>query len=276
MYVVSLRKLSYLLMEQDLEQIEDWNEHGELRDVINNVEDLDSVPAAATTTTTTDTTDAPPATPGSGAEPKQSTIKIQSPPSTKDETATIAMRQAGQEAALKAKGANNPSPAIAPTAPEDELKLEPQTIPQPPMTAGTESELKDSYPSEQGQGQGGQSVRRPSIPELAGNVPNQRPALAVVPEVAAVSSGNLRADNLEALGLVEHDRGSIVSATSEEEMRRVARDVRQSVSDGSAEVVNAVRLSAREKGMGSLDVEEDKENDGNEKKDAIAAIGTAG
>lgn len=70
------------------------------------------------------------------------------------------------------------------------------------------------------------------------NVPesvNRRPSLADVAEVAAQSSDNFHADNVEALGRATHHRGSCVSATSREEKDQVVRDLRRSISVESAD-----------------------------------------
>lgn len=237
---------------QDLEEIEEWNEFGELRMQVNSVEDLDSFPSTATATATvpegagsTTATAAPPSEPTATATPenpppKQSTIKIQSPPAKetkKDESVTAAMRQAGEAAASKAKGGGDSA---------DTKESKPET--QAESTAPEETEKKPETKKESEQPTGEkpeetENVCRKSTsptPEIAGNV-EKRPPLAIVPEVAAESSDNFHADNVEALGLVEHHRGSIISATSEEEKTKVARDLRQSVSGARGDVVDALR-----------------------------------
>lgn len=89
----------------DLEEIEEWNEYGELRMQVNSVEDFgDSIPATSIVTTQPESAVSTPASEPS--VPKQSTIKIQNPPakeSQKDDSITVALRQAGEEAAAKAK-----------------------------------------------------------------------------------------------------------------------------------------------------------------------------
>ncbi|KAF9893642.1 hypothetical protein FE257_010954 [Aspergillus nanangensis] len=216
----------------DLEQIEEWNEYGELRMEINNVEDFDGFPAEAATTTTTSTSTP---TPTDAPAPKQSTIKIQNPPAKetqKDDSITVALRQAGEEAASKAKE-NARGEAKPETASSAELPSPPTAT--SAAAAGTASEEKAEAP-----------VRRPSVaPEIAERP--RRPPL-IVPECAAVSSANIRADNAAALGLIEHHRGSIVSATSPEEKRKVAQDLRKSISESRSEFLQSLKEDPRKHG----------------------------
>ena len=247
--------------------------------VVNKVEDLDSFPASSTTAPTADsTTSTAPPTPGSSAEnpPKASTIKIQSPPAkeTKDDSITVTMRQASEEAAAKAKGTSDsptpkeePKPSTTETS-QKEDPLSTQTAEENPTPKETEEKETDTTPQE-GTEQA-QNVRRksvhpaPEIPEAEEqNIGSRlRPSLLAGTEVAAVSSDNFRADNAEALGLIEHHRGSIISATSEEEQRRVARDLRQSVSDARADAMEALRNVQAEGESGAVDDEEDVETPG--------------
>lgn len=328
---------------QDLEEIEEWNEYGELRMQIESVEDFgDSLPATsypATSAATTSSAAAP------APAPKQSTIKIQNPPSKEEHKETSippALRQAGEEAAAKAKqSSSSPAPAApapvasTPTAPtsaaaadeksEESASKVQQSSPAPAApadttpaapttaaagdekseeskqseeepnrtaqvapsdaqttTAAAESEkgtaesttvrrekssvapeinssssLKggaQSTPAEaggeavgeeavgrgeagrEGESKGGMGVFRPQRPRL-------------VPEMAAESTANFHADSAQALGLVQHHRGSIVSATSPEEKQKVAQDLRTSVSGAQADVVESLRAekATREK-----------------------------
>ncbi|GKZ38169.1 hypothetical protein AbraIFM66950_010164 [Aspergillus brasiliensis] len=205
----------------DLEQVEEWNEYGELRMQVNSVEDIDSIPATST----------PIAPPSAASTPtpepttlKQSTIKIQSPPSKetpKDTAITAAMRQASGEAAAKAKGSGTqPAPAkeSAPAATEE--KETPAADEQ--SQAGKEDTVR----------------RNEAAPDTQASKP-QRPPL--VPEVAAESSANFHADAAEALGMVQHHRGSIISATSKEEQEKVAQDLRKSISGGQQDLLKSLR-----------------------------------
>ncbi|PYH93960.1 hypothetical protein BO71DRAFT_419703 [Aspergillus ellipticus CBS 707.79] len=243
----------------DLEEVEEWNEYGELRMQVNNVEDIDGIPASTSTTT------AAPATPSATSTPtpetatlKQSTIKIQSPPSKetpKDSSATLAMRQASEEAAAKAKAGS--TPAAAPKEPVPAVAEEKE--PKEPAPAATEmkkpapaaEEKKEPAPAAEeekreptpaaGESQAGQedTVRgNEAAPESPESRP-KRPSL--VPEMAAESSANFHTDTAEALGMVGHHRGSIISATSKEEQEKVAQDLRKSISGGEQDLLKSLR-----------------------------------
>lgn len=167
------------------------------------------------------------------AAPKQSTIKIQNPPSrqnSKDDSISLAMRQAGEEAASKAKeNKTNPDQTTTSTTATAASASASEAGPSEPSTTTSTAPTA---------GQGEESVRRKSIiGEIAGEV--KRPRL--VPENAAESSANLRADNPKALR--EHHRTSIVSATSSEEREQVARDLRKSISGGNEEMLGSLRDS---------------------------------
>ena len=203
---------------------------------VNSVEDLDGLPATSSAAPSADTTATAPApTPGETPQPKQSTIKIQSPPAKEtavDDSITVAMRQAGEEAASKARGDTGDAKQKSKPDPKNEKPHETNTKEKEPETEKQE-------PNEnEGQNKESETVRprRKSVnpaPEVAGNHA-LRPPL----EVAAVSSENFYADNAEALGLVEHHRGSIVSPISDEERARVARNLRQSISEARADVAD--------------------------------------
>ncbi|KAL4938126.1 hypothetical protein BDV06DRAFT_232105 [Aspergillus oleicola] len=210
--------VKYSTVVGDLEQIEEWNEFGELKMQINSVQDdFDNIPATSYPLPS----GAESATPSAAAPkaeasaPKTSTIKIQDPPekeTQKDDSITVALRQAGEEAAAKAKEGSStakPSATSVPTA------AEPQ-IPKPDA---------DADPKE---GSGEQSVRRMSVaPEIAESG-SKRPPL--VPECAAVSSANFHADNVEALGLINHHRNSNIAAESKDEAEKLAKELRKSIS----------------------------------------------
>ncbi|EHA28361.1 hypothetical protein ASPNIDRAFT_212603 [Aspergillus niger ATCC 1015] len=207
----------------DLEQVEEWNEYGELRMQVNSVEDIDSIPATST----------PIAPPSAASTPtpepttlKQSTIKIQSPPSKetpKDTAITAAMRQASGEAAAKAKGSGTqptPEPAPAVTEQKETPKETPATGEQ--SQAGKEDTVRGNE----------------AAPDAQASKPKRPP---LVPEVAAESSANFHADAAEALGMVQHHRGSIISATSKEEQEKVAQDLRKSISGGQQDLLKSLR-----------------------------------
>jgi len=228
----------------DLEQIEEWNEFGELRLVVNSVQDLGGMPATSyATPAPTETKDEPKSTETSAPiTPKPSTIKIQSPPTTKtedkkDEQAVLALRQASEEAASKAKTKTDDEKKEKDAAVKEEPKQEDAGATTKPKVhrGSVAAELPDPGP---------ESPKAPKRPPL-------------VPEVAAVSSANFHADNAEALGLVEHHRGSLISTGSKEEQEKMVHEIRQSISaerpDGALE---ALRKEAAEKPQEAISEEE--------------------
>ncbi|KAL4900764.1 hypothetical protein BDW74DRAFT_160994 [Aspergillus multicolor] len=205
----------------DLEQIEEWNEFGELKMQINGVEPFDDLPATDTPLPHTPSTTTSASTPKTDAPaPKASTIKIQDPRDKEaqvDDSVTKALRQAGAEAAAKAKEPTAPAPAPAATEPQISA----------PSAAGPK------------EGSGQQSVRRTSVaPEIAESG-SKRPPL--VPECAAESSANFHADNAEALGLINHHRNSNIAAESKEEAEKMAKELRKSISGAHNPALESLR-----------------------------------
>ncbi|OJJ32482.1 hypothetical protein ASPWEDRAFT_54076 [Aspergillus wentii DTO 134E9] len=228
----------------DLEEIEEWNEYGELRMQVNSVEDFhDNLPATSYPAPTTTSSSTTPTT--ESAPPKQSTIKIQNPPvkeTPKDDSISVAMKQASEEAAAKAKEnkgtttTTTSKPAVSSTSTAPAATPTPTTAPETKKQTGAGEKAEE------------ESVRRKSV---AAEIAEQdgvrkRPPLAM-PEVAAVSSANFRADYAESIGLVGHHRGSIVSATSKEEKEQVAQDLRKSISGGHQDILNSLRDENAEK-----------------------------
>ncbi|KAJ5547354.1 hypothetical protein N7494_004939 [Penicillium frequentans] len=223
----------------DLEEIEEWNEFGELRMVINSAPDLDGMPATSYPTAATEA----PSTPKEPEPkaPKPSTITIQSPPTKtkpeeekKDETAVLALRQASTEAASKAKSKadDKKDATVKPDFEEAE------------STSPTTRQRKSSV--------------APEMPEAVEESPTgpKRPPLQV-PELAAVSSANFRVDNAEMLGLVGHHRGSIISVTDKEEQDKVVKEIRSSISaEDPSGSVEALRKEAALKTQPSETIEE--------------------
>ncbi|KAL4980975.1 hypothetical protein BDW66DRAFT_1854 [Aspergillus desertorum] len=205
----------------DLEQIEEWNEFGELKMQINSVEPFDDLPATDTPLPLTEPNTTSASAPKADAPAsKTSKIKIQEPrekESQVDDSVNKALRQAAEEAAAKAK--EPPAKLSAPAAAEPKASASTSTSTSAPKTDG------DAGPKEGG---GEQSVRRMSVaPEIA-EFGSKRPPL--VPEYAAESSANFRADNAEALGLINHHRNSNIAAESKEEAERLVRELRKSIS----------------------------------------------
>ncbi|KAJ5729687.1 Glutaredoxin [Penicillium malachiteum] len=219
----------------DLEEIEEWNEFGELRMVVNSAPDLDGMPA----------TSYPVAAPSPPKEPepktpKPVTIKIQSPPATKpdesekkDTSAVLALRQASAEAASKAKS-------------KTDEKKEPETKPEDEQSSSSSLTAKHRKGSV-----------APELPDTAPESPNGPKRPPLVPEVAAMSSANFHADNAEMMGLVEHHRGLIISADNKEEQDKAVHEIRASISseDPSGSVA-ALRKEAAEIKRPSETIEE--------------------
>ena len=235
---------------QDLEQIEEWNEFGELRMVVNSVQDLGGMPATSYPLPATDSLPASTPREPEPAPPKPSTIRIQSPPSTsteekKDEQAVLALRQASTEAASKAKTKSD----------EKQVPLPKEEVKEGLKKDGPESDAKEADPAHTTRTHRGSVA--PELPDTTPDSPKgvKRPPL--VPEVAAVSSANFHADNAEALGLVEHHRGSIISTTDKAEQEKVVHEIRQSISaEEPSGSLKALREEAAQKGPSETIVEE--------------------
>ncbi|KAJ5085102.1 hypothetical protein N7532_009873 [Penicillium argentinense] len=240
---------------QDLEEIEEWNEFGELRLVVNSVQEMDGMPATSNPLPATQATSEPATTPKEPepATPKPSTIKIQSPPAKteekKDESAVLALRQASQEAASQAKNKSDEK-----KAPKEEKPAE-SPKPSSPVTKAHRGSVA------------------PELPDTAPDSPKttKRPAL-VVPEEAAVSSANFHAENADLLGLVEHHRGSIISATDKAEQDKMVTEIRQSVT-GESQTGNldALREEAAQKKAAEEPIVEEPKNSETSEEDAKAA-----
>ncbi|KAJ5321941.1 Glutaredoxin [Penicillium brevicompactum] len=212
----------------DLEEVEEWNEFGELRMVVNSVQDLGGMPATSNPLPATETKTEPKAT-----TPKPSTIKIQTPPVTsdedkKDDMTVLALRQASTEAASKAKA-----------------KAEDKKIP-------AKEEPKDEVPLA---GRGHRGSVACELPDTAPDSPQvKRPTL--VPENAAVSSANFHVDNAEMLGLVGHHRGSRVPTLENPEQDEVVHELRKSISQESTGNLDAIRKEAAQKTQAGSPIEE--------------------
>jgi hypothetical protein len=203
--------------------------------VVNSVQDMGGMPATSNPAPAPETkTEPEPKT------PKPSTIKIQSPPAKeekKDEMAVLALRQASQEAASQAKNKG------------DEKKIPSKAD----ESAATASPTVKAH----------RGSVAPELPDTAPDSPKtvKRPAM-VVPEDAAVSSANFHVENAEMLGLVQHHRGSIISATDEREQDKVVKEIRQSISgDHQPGDVEALRKEAALKHSSEDPVVEEKEGE---------------
>ncbi|CAI7636726.1 unnamed protein product [Penicillium glandicola] len=203
----------------DLEEVEEWNEFGELRMVVNSVQDLGGMPATSNPVPAATETKTQP----EPATPKPSTIKIQEPPVTKpedkkDDMTVLALRQASSEAASKAKAKS-----------EDEKEPVKEQATEVPVAS---REHRGSV--------------APELPDTAPDSPNaKRPTL--VPEQAAVSSANFHADNAEMLGLVGHHRSSRVDTLENADQDKTVHEIRQSISAEPTGNLDALRKEAAEK-----------------------------
>ncbi|RAL13524.1 uncharacterized protein BO97DRAFT_413491 [Aspergillus homomorphus CBS 101889] len=249
----------------DLEEVEDWNEYGELRMQIDNVQPLDSVFFSSTVAQSEPTTPAVSTPTTESPAVKQSTIKIQSPPAKetpKDESATTAMRLASEEAAAKAKGqATNGDAKNSTTTTTTTNNTVPAAAEQKPIEPTAASVDAPAAKEDTAPG-------AVDIPATQESRPKRPPLL--VPEIAAESSANIRAD----AAVVEHHRGSIVSATSPEEQAKVAHDLRKSISGGHQELLNSLREDVAAGAKQEETIEEEPES-GEQQETAAPAMATA-
>lgn len=199
--------------------------------VVNSVQDMGGMPATSNPAPAPETKSEP-----EPKTPKPSTIKIQSPPAKeekkKDEMAVLALRQASQEAASQAKN-----------------KADEKKTPKEGSSAGSLSTAKAHRGSVAAE-----------LPDAAPDSPKgvKRPTM-VVPEDAAVSSANFHVANAEMLGLVQHHRGSIISANDERDQDKVVKEIRQSISgDHQAGDVEALRKEAALKQSSEVPIVEEK------------------
>ncbi|KAJ5521110.1 Glutaredoxin [Penicillium fimorum] len=204
----------------DLEEVEEWNEFGELRMVINSVQDLGGMPATSNPVPAATETKTEPAS----ATPKSSTIKIQDPPVTKpedkkDDLAVLALRQASSEAASKAKAKSDDKKELA----------KEQTTEVPAASRAHRGSVA------------------PELPDTAPDSPKAARRPTLVPEQAAMSSANFHVDNAEMLGLVEHHRGSRVSTLEDADQDKTVHEIRQSISAEPTGNLDALRKEAAEK-----------------------------
>ncbi|KAJ5475326.1 hypothetical protein N7539_008392 [Penicillium diatomitis] len=235
----------------DLEEVEEWNEYGELRMIVNSFQDVDGMPATSNPLPVSETpaTESTPKRPEMTV-PRTSTIKIQNPPSTKqedkkDDAAVLALRQASSEAANKAKGKTEEKKA-------DVKNPEPVKSDEPSSAA---QQTKAEQPSSPKAPRG--SVA-PELPDIAPDSPSGPKRPPLVPEVAAVSTANFHVDNAVALGLVEHHRGSIISGSDEADKDEVVTEIRQSISaaEGPSASLDALRKEAAGKDRDESIIEE--------------------
>ncbi|KAN0067870.1 hypothetical protein V8E54_014117 [Elaphomyces granulatus] len=202
----------------DLEQIEEWNEYGELKQQVNAASAIDPLSNAPS----------PPASklpPLDNPAPRRTSnaphIQIQCPPSRsekKEDHISLTLRQAGAAAASRAKE-NARAKLGARGASGNQLSIsKPET--KCPEVATPDKEAAGRTPTE--------PAGEKPVASIPGSIVEaKRPSLLT--EEAAESTASFQAENAEALGLVEHHRGSIIAATSPEEKEEITHDLRSSI-----------------------------------------------
>jgi len=209
----------------DLEQIEEWNEYGELKQQVNAASAIDPLSNAPSPPASNI-----PSTIGDNPAPRRAStaphIQIQCPPSRsekKDDHISLTLRQAGAAAASRAKenaraklGARQPSTGAS----GDQLSiLKPET--KCPEIAKPDKEAAGGSPTEP---VGAAGNKKPVTSVSESIVEAKRPSL--LNEEGAESTASFQAENAEALGLVEHHRGSIISTTSLADKEKIVHDLR--------------------------------------------------
>jgi hypothetical protein len=226
---------------QDLEQIEEWNEYGELKHQIGAAPVTDPIsspnsPPPANTAAKPPTSIDVPGTVSERAAPKPfgsaPHIQIQTPlkGKTKEDRITLALRQASVEAASKAK--ENAQAKLARKSPSGGAATQQKSAP-----TTDASRIESAAVAKDTEGQ--ESACRKSalpVPEIV--VDPKRPSLADT--VAAVSTPSFHIENVEALGLVDHHRSSIVSAPSQEEKDKISREFQGFISASPPKETNDV------------------------------------
>ncbi|PGH03442.1 hypothetical protein AJ80_08690 [Polytolypa hystricis UAMH7299] len=240
----------------DMDQIEEWNEYGELKMQIRAVKaDFDLTPITSATTT--------PSRPTATTTPAPSTprIQIQDPPPSREtaveDRMTLTLRQAGEEAASKAKEntkaklgtktSGTPQPEVkegtesseATKKPEEEKiekeektegKLETTDAKEPAEEAEKKIEKQEEKTEDKSETTDAKTPAEEA--EHASETlkhAQRRASLAHGPDVsetAIKSSADLAVKSQEASDLSEHHRSSEVSATSPKEIEQVAQELK--------------------------------------------------
>ncbi|EER36962.1 conserved hypothetical protein [Histoplasma capsulatum var. duboisii H88] len=208
----------------DLEEIEEWNEYGELKMRLGNESSMStSRPITPTITslsksdtTQTSITAVPTSLP---VEPTPShQFQMQELPSRvplPEDSITLALRQAGEEAASKAKentrtklAANSASAKTQETSSAVLEKTNPET-----------SEPDEKRNSE---ATGSPKSAPERIEETGESISPRRPSLS---GVAATSSADLKANYPKGMTPPEHHRGTVVSVTSPSEQNQLVKEL---------------------------------------------------
>lgn len=311
--------------QKDLEQIEEWNEYGELKAEIGAVSDpLDFSTSSQTEKKATIDEKPKPLPPVAAATTAAQSVKssgtstphiqIQNPPVTenREDQRTLALRLAGEEAAIRAKE-NAKAKLTATTKPavkiseivagtnaaskkqeesasavalkskeEDDNKAESKKAGSDGGADATGPESSEQTEHDKPRGEGSDSAptaasgtrRRSVVPEIVPPISSlKRPSLAN--EVAAVSSDNFHAENAEILGLVGHHRGSIISATTQDEQEQVRKDIRASISEVPSDGdIDALRKTAEQREDNTIHEEESEDKEETEPAEKAVAAST--
>ncbi|KAK2767275.1 hypothetical protein FQN53_006522 [Emmonsiellopsis sp. PD_33] len=215
----------------DLEEVEEWNEYGELKMQLGG--DVPSVSSPVPVPLTSTPTPAKPPPPEKAApspaiqapSSKESApsprIQIQDPPSRdssgnrEDGHIALALRQAGEEAAQKAKQNARTKLGVKSTVSTPE-ETTTQKSPEPTTKDLDHDKSKDLKPPDS------PKDGREELKEARQSISLQRPSIT---DAAAESTADLKVDSPTNSKLVEHHHGSVVSATSPIEQAKLAEDL---------------------------------------------------
>ncbi|OAX81876.1 hypothetical protein ACJ72_03774 [Emergomyces africanus] len=208
----------------DLDEIEEWNEYGELRIQLGK-ESTKSTPVPVSSMTTK-----PDITPSSvatvaGSLSRESTqsqrIQIQDPPSRDspvEDRITLALRQAGEEAASIAKENSRTKLAtkLTSTHPEDDISSKSLAALEGKNSETAEPETKlDVEPFECPESAPEQ------IQEIHQSISAHRSSLS---DFVAESTADLKSNCTEGMSMSSHHQGSVVSVTSQGEQDQIVED----------------------------------------------------
>ncbi|KKZ61609.1 hypothetical protein EMCG_03855 [[Emmonsia] crescens] len=214
----------------DLEEIEEWNEYGELKMQLGNESSKPETARISSTITAASKPDiTPPSTMAAATSPPRDStssqrIQIKEPPSRDSPTQdriTLALRQAGEEAASKAKENTKTKAAAKLTS----IKAEDAASPKSSTALGEEE--KSSETAEPETKKDSESPESPKsaperIREIRQSISAQRPSLS---SVAAESTPDMKVNCPEGMSMSGHHHGSVVSATSPGEEDQLAEDL---------------------------------------------------
>ncbi|OJD21635.1 hypothetical protein ACJ73_07021 [Blastomyces percursus] len=229
------KKLPVLVRDEmvvgDLKEIEEWNEYGELKEQLQ-ISPSKSGPIPSATTTASSKLDitAPSVTAAATSVLRESTpsrIQIQKPPSMESHTEdriTLALRQAGEEAASKAKDSTRTNLAAKSTSKHPESKQPENTTAQGPSAA---LEQESPITAESEAKRSPESLEAPKsaperIKEIRQSISAHRPSLS---GVAAESTADLKVNSPEGASMPVHHRGSVVSVTSPSDQDQLVEEL---------------------------------------------------